>query len=111
MAFTTLVFGRLMYVFAVRGDGSALRAGGNRLLIGAVLMSAAIATAVLAVAPLAERFSAVPLSSGRLAAALGLALVPFICTEAFKAARRRRARVRAHRAPDEHMEPSLVGGE
>ena len=89
MAFTTLVFAQLAYVFAVRGSDWAVRAGGNRLLVGAVLLSAAIAAVVLAVRPIAERFSVVPLSAGRLGAALALALVPFACAEAVKAWRRR----------------------
>jgi P-type Ca2+ transporter type 2C len=89
MAFTTLVFGRLAYVFAVRGSGWASQAGSNRLLAAAVLASAAIATAVLVVAPLADAFSAVALSPAQVAAALGLALVPFACAEAAKARRRR----------------------
>ena len=49
MAFTTLVVGRLLFVFTVRGDGPFWRAGVNGRLFGAVALSAAIAFGVLLV--------------------------------------------------------------
>jgi Ca2+-transporting ATPase len=89
MAFTTLVFAQLTYVFAVRGDDWFFRAGRNRFLHAAVVLSAAIQVAVLAVEPLAERFDVVHMSGAELAVALGLALVPFAAAEALKAWRRK----------------------
>ena len=49
MAFTTLVFGRLLFVFTVRGEGPFWRAGRNPRLFGAVALSAAVALVVLLV--------------------------------------------------------------
>jgi len=88
MAFATLVFAQLAYVFAVRGSGWFFRAGRNVALYAAVLISAAIAAAILAVPSLAERFGVVPMSAGQVAVALGFALVPFLCLEVLKAAQR-----------------------
>ena len=45
MAFTTLVFGRLLFVFTVRGDGPFWDAGRYPRLFGAVALSAAVAFA------------------------------------------------------------------
>jgi Ca2+-transporting ATPase len=88
MAFTTLVFAQLAYVFAVRGSGWFYEAGRNPALYAAVLISAATAAAILAVPSLAERFGVVPMSPGQLAAALALAALPFVCLETLKAVRR-----------------------
>ena len=62
MAFTTLVFGRLLFVFTVRGEGPFWRAGKNLRLFGAVALSAAIALLVLLV-PRARRAASAPSAS------------------------------------------------
>jgi P-type Ca2+ transporter type 2C len=84
MAFTTLVFGRLLFVFTVRGDGPFWRAGVNLRLFGAVALSAAIALAVLAVRGLGDEFGAVSLSGAQWAAALALGVVPLVVPELWK---------------------------
>ena len=89
MAFTTVVFAQLGYVYAVRSDGLFLRASANRSLNAAVVISALIAAAALALPPLREAFSTVPLSPGQFAAALALATVPLVATEILKAWERR----------------------
>ena len=84
MCFATLLFAQLAYVFAVRGERPFVRAGRNPALIWAVIASAAVGAAVLAIPSLGSRFGAVPLEPGQLSAALALALVPFAVTEAAK---------------------------
>ena len=84
MAFTTLVLGRLLFVFTVRGEGPFWRAGANPRLFGAVALSAAIALLVLVVSALSERFGTVSLTGGQWAAALALAVVPLIVPELWK---------------------------
>lgn len=91
MAFTTVVFAQLGYVYAVRGDGFFLRVKANWALNAAVALSALVAIAVLAAPPLREAFSTVPLSVDRLSIALALATAPLLATEVFKAWRRRMA--------------------
>jgi Ca2+-transporting ATPase len=86
MCLTTLLFAQLAYVFAVRGERTFLRSGRNPFLLAAVLASAAIGAAVLAVPTLAARFDAVALEPGQLAAALALAVIPFAATECAKLA-------------------------
>ena len=88
MAFLTLVFGRLLFVFTVRGEGPFWRAGKNPRLFGAVALSAAIAVLVLAVHTLGERFGTVDLTGVQWAAALALAVVPLIVPELWKLRRR-----------------------
>ena len=95
MAFTTLVVGRLLFVFTVRGDEPFWRAGANVRLFGAVALSAAIAFAVLLVSTVGEEFGTVGLTAGQWAAALALALLPLIVPELWKL--RRRAPRRAPR--------------
>jgi Ca2+-transporting ATPase len=89
MCFATLLFAQLAYVFAVRGERPFVRAGRNPALIWAVIASAAVGAAVLAIPSLGSRFGAVPLEPGQLGAALALALVPFAVTEAAKLIRGR----------------------
>ena len=89
MAFTAVVFAQLGYVYAVRGDGFFLRTRANWSLNAAVAISALVAAAALAVTPLREAFSTVPLSPGQLVAALALATAPLVATEILKAWRRR----------------------
>ena len=84
MAFTTLVLGRLLFVFTVRGEGPFWRAGINLRLFGAVALSAAIALAVLVVSVVGERFGTVDLTAGQWAAALALAVLPLIVPELWK---------------------------
>jgi P-type Ca2+ transporter type 2C len=91
MAFTTVLFAQLGYVYAVRGDGLFLRAGPNRALDAAVAVSALVGGLVLAVPPLADAFGVVEVGAGQLAAALALAALPLIATELLKWARRRDA--------------------
>ncbi len=88
MAFTTLVFSQLAFVFAVRGRGWVPRAGRNTALYLAVLLSAAAMAAVLAVPALAGAFDVVSMSAPQLTVALGLAAIPFLCAGAVTAARR-----------------------
>ena len=91
MAFATLVFAQLTYVFAVRGTDWFFRAGRNTALIGAVLLSAAVQAVILAVPVVAERFDVVALSPVQVAWALALATVPFLAVELFKAIMRARS--------------------
>jgi P-type Ca2+ transporter type 2C len=84
MAFTTLVLGRLLFVFTVRGQGPFWRAGINLRLFAAVALSAAIALAVLVVSVVGERFGTVDLTAGQWAAALALAVLPLIVPELWK---------------------------
>lgn len=88
MVFVTLVAAKLLYVFSVRGDGPAWRAGRNRLLGWAVGSSAAVAAAVPAVPALRSAFGAVELSNGQLLTSLGLATLPFLVGEGWKRMRR-----------------------
>ena len=92
MAFTTLVFGRLLFVFTVRGEGPFWAAGRNLRLFGAVALSAAVALIVLVVPAVGERFGTTGLSPGQWLAALALATVPFIVPESLKLAQRVRRR-------------------
>ena len=92
MAFATVVFAQLGYVYSVRGEQLFLRARANRALNAAVALSALIATAALTVPPLRDAFSTAPLSPSQLAISLGLATVPLLAGEIFKAARRAHAR-------------------
>jgi Ca2+-transporting ATPase len=91
MAFTTLVLGRLLFVFTVRGDGPFWQAGRNLRLYGAVALSAAVALAVLVVPAIGERFGTTGLSTGQWLGALALAAVPFVVPELWKAGARRLA--------------------
>jgi magnesium-transporting ATPase (P-type) len=92
MAFTTLVLGRLLFVFTVRGDGPFWRAGVNLRLFGAVALSAAIALVILIVPFVGEEFGVAGLSGGQWLAAVALALVPLIVPELCKALPRRSVR-------------------
>jgi P-type Ca2+ transporter type 2C len=98
MAFATLVLGRLLFVFTVRGDGPFWRAGVNLRLFGAVALSAAIALIVLVVPFVGGEFGTTGLSGGQWSAAVALALVPLVVPELFKAMPRRAAR-RTHLSP------------
>jgi P-type Ca2+ transporter type 2C len=89
MAFTTVLFAQLGYVYAVRGDGPFFRAGRNRALDVAVAVSGLVGGLALALPPLADAFGVVELSAGQLAATLALATLPFIATELLKWGRRR----------------------
>jgi Ca2+-transporting ATPase len=88
MAFTTLVFGQLAYVYSVRGESSFLRAGRNPLLHAAVALSAAVQALVLALPGLSERFGVVAMGPDMVAVALALAAVPLAASELAKAIRR-----------------------
>ena len=91
MGFTTLVFGRLLFVFTVRGEGPFWAAGRNPRLFGAVALSAAVALIVLVVPAVGERFGTTDLSGDQWLAALALAGVPFVVAELWKLGRRRLA--------------------
>ena len=91
MAFATLVFAQLAYVFAVRGADWFFRAGRNAALLGAVALSAILQVAILAVPAVAGTFDVVGLSPSQVGWALALALVPFLAAEAFKAIMRNRS--------------------
>jgi Ca2+-transporting ATPase len=92
MAFTTLVFAQLGYVYAVRGRDAFWRAGRNRFLDAGVALSALIASLVLFVPPLSDAFGVVELEAGQLAGALALAALPLCATETLKWIRRRGSR-------------------
>jgi Ca2+-transporting ATPase len=91
MAFTTVVFAQLGYVFAVRGDRAFYRAGVNWALNAAVFASALTAVAALAVPSLQDAFSTTALSAPQLTAALALATPPLVASELQKAWGRRRS--------------------
>jgi magnesium-transporting ATPase (P-type) len=88
-AFTTLVFGRLLFVFTVRGDGPFWQAGRNLRLFAALALSAAVALVVLGVPAVGERFGTTGLSGGQWLASLALAAVPLVVPELWKLAQRR----------------------
>jgi len=90
MCFATLLFAQLAYVFAIRGERPFLLAGRNPALLAAVVGSALIGAAVLAIPSLGARFGAVELGGVQLTAALALALVPFAVTELAKVVNRGR---------------------
>ena len=92
MAFTTLVFAQLAYVYTVRGRSPFFRATRNRALNAAVALSALVAGLVLALPPLRDAFGTAPLEAWRLALCLGLALVPLTVAELAKLATRRARR-------------------
>ena len=94
MAFLTLVFAQLGHVFAVRGLEPFYRAGWNPYLLASVLLSAALTVVLIAVPPLADRFSVASLSVGQFAVAGLLSLLPFASVELFKVFLRRRRAVR-----------------
>ena len=83
------------YVFSVRGTGDwFFRAGRNVALLGAVLLSAALRSAlVLSIPTAAGWFDVAALSPAELASALALAAVPFLCAELYKARARSGRRV------------------
>lgn len=89
MAFATVVFAQLFYVYAVRGDAPFLRSGTNWWLNGAVAISALTMIAVLVAPPLRDAFSTVALSPGQLVVTLGLATAPLVATEILKTSHRR----------------------
>jgi Ca2+-transporting ATPase len=91
MAFTTLVFGQLLLAFATRGRDWFFRAGANRTLFGAVVLSGAIEIMLLAVSGLAEHVGLVAMSAAQVGLALVLALVPFTVLESYKALVRARS--------------------
>jgi Ca2+-transporting ATPase len=91
MAFVTLVVAQLAYVFVVRGDAPAWRAGRNRHLTAAVAGCAAAVVAALALEPLASALGVVAVDAGQLAVAVALAGLPAAVGEIEKAVRRRRA--------------------
>lgn len=95
MAFVTLVFAQLTHVFAVRGTDWFFRAGRNASLVAAVLLSAVVQAVILVVPGVAKRFDVVGLSPVQVAWALGLATVPFLAVELFKAIMRRRGPLNA----------------
>ena len=88
MAFTTLVYAQLTYVYAVRGRRPFFQIARNRALNAAVAVSALVAGLVLALPALQDAFGTVPLEAWRLALCLGLALVPLIVVEIVKLAAR-----------------------
>jgi Ca2+-transporting ATPase len=84
MAFTTLVFGQLIYVFSVRGDRWFFEAGQNRALYAAVAITAAVQVAILAIPSVAHRFDVVGMSASHVSIALALALLPASILELVK---------------------------
>jgi Ca2+-transporting ATPase len=93
MAFATLVFAQLAYVFAVRANGWPPVAGRNWFLYLAVAGSAMLVVALLAARPLHDAFDLVALDAGQLVMVAALALVPFATLIAFDNWRNRRAEV------------------
>jgi P-type Ca2+ transporter type 2C len=89
MAFATLVFAQLAYVFAVRAEGWPPSAGRNRFLYFAVAGSAAVTAILLVARPLQDALDVVPLSPWQLAAVAALASVPFMTLIGFKVWRSR----------------------
>jgi calcium-translocating P-type ATPase len=90
MAFATLVFAQLAYVYSVRGVTPAWRAGRNPWLNLAVASSALVATVILAVPALARAFDLTAISAGETGLALALAFLPLAVGEIAKAISRRR---------------------
>jgi P-type Ca2+ transporter type 2C len=90
MAFTTLVFAQLAYVYTVRGTAVFLRVARNRELNIAVGLSAIVTALVLAVPALRDVFDTVALHIWQLALCGGLAMVPLTVAELAKLLGRRR---------------------
>jgi Ca2+-transporting ATPase len=84
MAFATLVFAQLAYVFAVRAEGWPPVAGRNRFLYLAVGGSAALVAVLLAARPLHEALGLVALDAAQLVAVAILAALPFAALVSFK---------------------------
>ena len=103
MAFTTLVFGRLLFVFTVRGEGPFWEPGRNLRLFGAVALSTAVALAVLVVPAIGEHFGTTDVTSGQWLAALALAAVPFLVPELWKLAQRRLEAAAGSRVRSTHV--------
>jgi P-type Ca2+ transporter type 2C len=85
MAFATLVFAQLAYVFAVRADGWPPVAGRNGFLYLAVGGSAVLVAVLLAARPLHEALDLVALDAAQLAVVAILAAIPFAALVSFKA--------------------------
>jgi Ca2+-transporting ATPase len=89
MAFATLAFSRLLYVFSVRGRDWLWRGGRNPALVVAAAASGVIASCVLLLRPLHDVFDVVPMAPSEILVALVLALIPAGAMELAKALRRR----------------------
>jgi len=91
MAFATVALAELAIVWSIRSTlAPAWEGARNRLLIGGVLLSAAVVGAVLYVPALAKVCDTVPLGPSELAIVVALALLPTGAVELAKLARRLR---------------------
>jgi Ca2+-transporting ATPase len=86
MALTTLVFAQLFNAFNARSDRTSAfhRLLTNRMLWGAVALSAALQVAVVHIGPLNDAFDTIPLSATRWLVCLGLASAVLWAAEAKK---------------------------
>jgi Ca2+-transporting ATPase len=98
MAFATLAYSRLLFVFAIRGRRPLWRGGRNPALMAAAAGSGLVASTVLLARPLHDAFGIVPMAPGEVAAALALALLPATAMELAKLAQRLRSRSDGHPA-------------
>jgi magnesium-transporting ATPase (P-type) len=89
-AFTTLVVAQLFNCFNARSDRTSAFRGilGNRLLWGAIALSAALQVAVVQLSFLNEPFGTVPLGAGTWLLCVGLASAVLWANEALKAGER-----------------------
>ncbi|HNV59829.1 MAG TPA: cation-translocating P-type ATPase [Rhodoferax sp.] len=93
MVFTVLALGQMAHVMGIRSEQDPLwriGIGGNRPLLGAVLLTFALQMATIYVPALNPIFKTQPLSLSELAVCLGAAAVVWVATEAEKAWRRAR---------------------
>ena len=93
MAFMTLAMAELTRAYSFRSEirnAWQINPLTNTRLLGAILLSAVIAVAVVAFEPLRQLFKTQALSGTQWLIALGFSLIPFAAFEAFKAVRRLR---------------------
>lgn len=90
MAFATIAFAELIFVFSIRSPRApAWRAPGNAALVASVLASAALLLLAIYAPPLREPLGTEALDLVELGVVTGLALLPATIVEAVKALRRR----------------------
>jgi Ca2+-transporting ATPase len=88
MAFITLALAELSRAYSFRSETRnfwRIDPRTNPHLLGALVISAAIAVATVVVGPLREVFSTAALSGGQWAVAIGCSLIPFAAFEVYKA--------------------------
>jgi len=87
MAFLTLAFSELVHVFNIRNNKKSIFKTGiasNKVLLGAIALSAALMLVIVLVPPLRELFSIPVLPTMNIIEIVGLAFAPFVIVELMK---------------------------